>query len=248
VKGEECKENAVGIKPERVQKILSTYGVASRRSAEKLILDGRVCINGVQATLGQSAVVGSDEITVDGVPLAAHDKPVYIMLNKPCGYITTVTDIRGRSTVMDLMTEVKCRVYPVGRLDKDSEGLLLFTNDGAFANSIMHPSFNKQKTYEVEVLGDAQRAFLLLQQPVKIDDHTVSALKVELSEKSRDGGVFKISISEGKNRQIRKMCAVCGLSVKSLKRISIGSLELDSLKSGEWRFLTEEEILALGKR
>ena len=246
MKGEECKENAAGIKPERVQKILSSYGVASRRSAEKMISDGRVSINGVRATLGQSAVVGRDEIAVDGVPLTSQDEHVYIMLNKPCGYITTVTDIRGRSTVMDLVTEVKCRIYPVGRLDKDSEGLLLFTNDGDFANSIMHPSFGKQKTYQVEVRGDVQKALLLLRQPVVIDGNTVHAQSVELSEKSEHGGTLQISISEGRNRQVRKMCAVCGLSVKNLKRISIGSLTLGDLTSGQWRFLTNEEVSAIG--
>jgi len=246
VNGEECKENAAGLQPERIQKILSAYGVASRRNAEKMIIDGRVSINGVQATLGQSAKSGIDIISVDGVPLAEKNEFVYLMLNKPCGYITTVKDTRGRKTVMELITGINGRVYPVGRLDKDSEGLLIFTNDGGFANSIMHPSFDKQKTYEVEVSGDVQNALKLLKLPVSIDDYTVQAHSVELSDINNGGGTLRISISEGRNRQIRKMCWVCGVSVKSLKRISIGPLKLGELKSGQWRHLTDEEVSALG--
>jgi len=246
VKGEECKENAVGIKPERVQKILSAHGITSRRNAEKMILDGRVNINGIQATLGQNATFGLDDISVDGVLLTVPGEHIYLMLNKPSGYITTVSDIRGRQTVMDLITDINVRVYPVGRLDKDSEGLLIFTNDGDFANKIMHPSFDKQKTYEVEALGDVDKALMLLQEPIRVDEHTVHAIKVELSAKYDGGGVFRITISEGRNRQVRKMCYSCGLTVTSLKRVSIGSLGLGDLKSGQWRFLTKEEVSALG--
>jgi len=231
---------------ERLQKILSAYGVVSRRKAEALIVEGRVCINGSPATLGQSARVGVDEITVDGVLLTDLKEHVYIMLNKPRGYLTTVSDERDRRTVMELVASVGCRVYPIGRLDMYSEGLLLFTNDGDFANAVMHPSFEKPKTYIVKARGDLRKALKLLKEPIQIDEYTVQALNVELTQNNNDNGLFQISISEGRNRQIRKMCNACGLTVKSLKRISIGSLELGSLKSGQWRFLTKDEVLALG--
>jgi len=234
-------------KPERIQKILSAHGVASRREAERMIAAGRVYINGIRATVGQSAEVGIDEIFIDGVPLSEKDEFIYLMLNKPCGYLTTVKDTRGRKTVMDLITGAGSRVYPVGRLDLASEGLLLFTNDGDFANSIMHPAFDKLKTYEVEVSGDVTNAVKRLHEPVKIDEFTVQAHSAEVIKTVDDGGILNISISEGRNRQIRKMCAVCGLKVKSLKRISIGSLKLGDMKSGQWRFLTKEEVTALGK-
>jgi len=234
-------------KPERIQKILSAHGVASRREAERMIVAGRVYINGAQATVGQSAEVGIDKITVDGVPLSGKDEFIYLMLNKPCGYLTTVKDVRERKTVMDLIAGAGGRVYPVGRLDLNSEGLLLFTNDGDFANSIMHPSFGKLKTYEVEAVGDVYKAVKQLQEPVIIDEHKVQAHKAELVKAVEDGGVLRISISEGRNRQIRKMCSVCGLKVKSLKRISLGSLKLGDLKSEQWRFLTKEEVTTLGR-
>ena len=239
--------NAPITKPERIQKILSAHGVASRREAERMIVAGRVHINGIQATVGQSAEIGIDEIFVDGEQLSDRDEFIYLMLNKPYGYLTTVKDTRGRKTVMDLITGTGCRVYPVGRLDLNSEGLLLFTNDGEFANSMMHPSFDKLKTYEVEVSGDVLNAVKRLQEPVKIDELIVQAHSAELMKAVDDGGILNISISEGRNRQIRKMCSVCGLKVKSLKRISIGSLKLGDLESGQWRFLTKEEVTALGK-
>ena len=232
-------------KPERLQKILSAHGVASRREAEKMILEGRVRINGVPATLGQSAELGLDEISVDDLPLAAADEPVYIMLNKPRGYVTTSSDEQGRKTVMSLVQDVGIRVFPIGRLDMNSGGLLLLTNDGEFANIVAHPSYNKFKTYEVKVRGDAQRAALLMRKPIEIDNHTVQAKKVELSKVTEVGGVLKITVSEGRNRQIRKMCAACGVSVQTLKRISIGTLKLGSLKPGLWRHLTEEEVQSL---
>ena len=247
MKGKDHDIREFGSIPERIQKILSAFGIASRREAERMIISGRVCINNTRATLGQSATVGVDLITVDGVPLAAKSEHIYLMLNKPCGYITTVSDMRGRKTVMELITGLNSRVYPVGRLDKDTEGLLLFTNDGNFANLVMHPSFDIQKTYEVEVSGDVVRAVELLQKPVLIDKFTVQALSVKLIQPFDNGGIIRITISEGKNRQVRKMCKASGVMVKSLKRISIGSLNLGDLKRGNWRFLTKEEVSALGK-
>jgi len=221
---------------------LSSHGITSRRNAEKLILEGRVFVNGERASLGQTADPENDSITVDGALLKSKSKPVYLMLNKPVGYLTTASDDRGRKTVMDLVTDVSCRVYPVGRLDINSTGLLLFTNDGEFANKVMHPSYNKHKTYIVEVSGDVDKAADLMRKPVKIDDHAVLAISVESSGKNDQGGILKIVVSEGRNRQVRKMCAACGVVVKSLKRTSIGSLELGDLKNGKWRFLTDDEV------
>jgi len=211
-----------------------------------MILEGRVCINGVTATLGQSARPYIDEITVDGVSVVGSAEHVYVMLNKPAGYLTTVSDDRGRKTVMELVADLGVRVYPVGRLDYNSEGLLLFTNDGRFANAVTHPSNGMKKTYEVFVRGDAVKAAKLLSAPVSVDGHMLQAVDVFLISKSADGGVLEITIAEGKNRQIRKMCAVCGVSVRALKRISVGSVKLGTLVTGKWRYLTKEEMRSLG--
>jgi len=167
------------------------------------------------------------------------------MLNKPRGFVTTVSDEHGRKTVIDLVAGLGMRVYPVGRLDMNSEGLLLMTNDGQFANTVAHPSYNKTKTYEVQVRGDAQKASVLMRQPMKIDSLEVRAVSVKLSKQAEDGGVLLISISEGRNRQLRRMCRQCGLEVVALKRVSIGSLKLGSLKVGRWRYLTKKELKSL---
>jgi 23S rRNA pseudouridine2605 synthase len=229
-------------KPQRLHKILSAHGITSRRKAEKLIDEGRVCINGIKATIGQSANPEIDLITVDGAAIAKEPEHVYLILNKPSGYLTTVSDDRGRKTVMELVRDAGSRIYPVGRLDLNSEGLLLFTNDGDFANKVMHPSQNKQKTYLVEARGDIDKAVELLRKPIEIDGHIVCAISAEVIEKTNRTGILKITILEGRNRQIRKMCDVCGLTVKSLKRISIGKLELGTLKTGHWRYLTNDEV------
>ncbi|MCL2226957.1 MAG: rRNA pseudouridine synthase [Oscillospiraceae bacterium] len=231
--------------PERISKILSARGIASRRESERLIREGRVCVNGVAAEIGQSADAEYDEITVDGAPLSSRASPVYIMLNKPRGFITTVSDDRGRKTVMDLVSDVETRVYPVGRLDMASEGLLLMTNDGEFANVVAHPSRGKIKTYEVKVRGDAVGAVQFLCQPVLIDSRMVWANSVELIKKTAGGGILSVSIYEGRNRQIRKMCDVFELKVLSLRRVSIGTLKLGSLALGQWRHLTEAERRSL---
>ena len=227
---------------ERIQKILSAHGVASRREAERLIAEGRVFVNGVAAKLGDSARSDNDDIVVDGVPLRHKDELVYIMLNKPRGYITSVNDELGRKTVMELVKEVGVRIYPVGRLDVGSEGLLLMTNDGRFANAVMHPSHNKSKTYEVRACGDVGNSIQLLRRAMEIDSRAVKAVSVRLREKTADGAVILITINEGRNRQIRKMCAMSGLTVKALKRLSIGPLKLGSLGTGQWRRLTDEEV------
>ena len=231
--------------PERIQKILSSYGVMSRREAERMIVDGRITVNGIPAALGQSAQPGVDAVAVDGVPLSTKDDPVYIALNKPRGYVTTVSDDRARKTVIDLVSGVGTRVYPVGRLDMDTEGLLLLTNDGQFANAVMHPSYNVTKTYEAHVSGDVTGALELMRRPMEIDSHVICAVSVELMEKTDTGGVLEITIVEGRNRQVRKMCALCGLKVRLLRRISIGPINMGPLKPGQWRYLTEEERASL---
>ena len=235
-----------GAGTKRIQKVLSAHGAASRREAERMISEGRVSINGIIATIGQGVDPEHDLITIDGIKIAEKPDHVYLMLNKPKGYLTTVTDDRGRKTVMELVKDAGSRIYPVGRLDLNSEGLLLFTNDGEFANKVMHPSYNKQKSYLVEAQGDIGTAIELLRKPLKIDDRIVCAVSVELVDASSNRGVLKITIVEGRNRQIRKMCTACGLMVKSLKRILIGSLELGTLKTGCWRYLTDDEVNMVG--
>ncbi len=230
---------------ERIQKILSERGIASRRAAEAMMLDGRVAVNGEPALPGDTADPETDTITVDGELLPPAGRMIYIMLNKPRGYVTTVSDEKGRKTVMDLVRDAGGRIYPVGRLDIASEGLLIMTNDGEFANRIMHPSFGKEKTYRVSVAGDIKRGAQALSAEIDIGGETVKAKKVDIITASEDTAVIDITIGEGKNREIRRMCAAAGLDVKRLCRRSIGSVELGSLKPGKWRALTKEEISSL---
>lgn len=227
---------------ERLQKLISAAGLASRRQAETMIEAGRVCINGVPASLGASADPETDEITVDGAPLRTGGEMLYLMLNKPRGYVTTLSDEKGRPAVAELVRDAGARVYPVGRLDMDSDGLLLLTNDGALANALMHPRHGVKKTYRTVVVGDLAAAIPVLRAPITLDDGvTVQADRVERSgEQSLD-----ITIHEGRNRQVRKMCAAAGLRVKRLTRISEGPLSLGDLPQGQWRPLLENEISAL---
>ena len=227
---------------ERLQKILSGRGVASRRAAEKLITDGRVSVNGRVALLGESADPDVDEILLDGRPLPSISQSVYILLHKPRGYVTTVTDDRGRKTVMELVADCPARVYPVGRLDMNSEGLLLLTNDGDFANALMHPKHNVDKTYEVWITGYHNAALSLLARPITLDGYAIRKPEVKLLWE--DGGKAKllVTIHEGRNRQIRRMCEAANLRVTRLRRISEGSLKLGDLPLGKWRYLTKEEI------
>jgi 23S rRNA pseudouridine2605 synthase len=226
---------------ERLQKLLSAAGVCSRRQAEELIAAGRVRVNGAPAVLGQSADPGTDTITVDGAPLPRGGARVCLMLNKPRGYVTTLRDEKGRPTVAELVRGVGERVYPVGRLDMDSDGLLLLTNDGALANALTHPAHEIRKTYRTEVAGDVSRALPILRAPMEIDGVRVLADGVEAAEE----GTLYITIHEGRNRQVRKMCAAAGLTVRRLTRISEGPLTLGELPLGQWRMLTENEFAAL---
>lgn len=226
---------------ERLQKILSARGVASRRAAEQMILDGRVQLNGQTAMLGQTADPDTDEILVDGKPIPAGHQPVYIMLHKPRGFVTTLSDEQGRRTAAELVVDCGVRVYPVGRLDLSSEGLLLFTNDGAFADRMMHPKHQVDKTYLAWVADYSDEAFQRLKQPIVLDGYRIRAPKLRLVKP----GLLEITIHEGRNRQVRRMCEAAGMHVTRLRRIREGSLSLGDLPSGKWRYLTASEISAL---
>ena len=235
---------------ERLQKILSAHGVASRRAAEEMIQAGRVTCNGVVCTLGQSADPAVDEILVDGKPLPTRDEFVYIMLNKPRGYVTTLSDEKGRKNAAQLVADCGVRVYPVGRLDMDSEGLLLFTNDGAFANNLMHPKHEVNKTYEVKVTGYSTQGLEKLKQPIVLDGYRIKppqAICVKRFFDENSAAILQVTIHEGRNRQVRRMCAASGMNVSRLKRISEGDLKIGDLQPGKWRYLTAAEVAELGK-
>lgn len=231
----------------RIQKMIADSGVCSRRKAEQMISQGRVKINGHPVKLGDKCGY-KDLITIDGERIMIPRKKnfIYIMMNKPRGYVTTVSDELDRSCVMDLLEDVEERVYPVGRLDRNSEGLLLFTNDGEFANSIMHPSRHISKTYRVTVRPDINDDQLVaLSEGVVIDGKKTLPASVVVKDKEAGRVVILITIKEGRNRQIRKMCEAVGLEVARLRRISIGPLKLGMLKPGSYRELTADELRAL---
>ena len=232
---------------ERLQKILASRGVCSRRKAEELLNAGRVSVNGTVAHLGESADPEVDEILMDGNPLPSKSEYVYIMLNKPRGFVTTLSDEKGRKNAAQLVADCGVRVYPVGRLDMDSEGLLLFTNDGEFANSLMHPKHEVDKTYRVVVDGFTPENLEKLKQPVTLDGYTIRKPGVALSRPPRADGRAEIlvTIHEGRNRQVRRMCAMAGMTVLRLQRIAEGQLKLGDLPKGKWRHLTEAEVRAL---
>lgn len=230
---------------QRLQKLLSERGVASRRKAEEIILQGRVTVNGLTAQMGMSADDQKDEILVDGKPLPSAGAPVYILLNKPRGYVTTLSDEKGRPNAAQLVADCGTRVYPVGRLDMDSEGLLLFTNDGAFANALMHPSHEVKKTYHVWVQGYYPGAEVCLSKPITLDGYTIRPPHVQCLWKNENRAKLQITIHEGRNRQIRRMCEAAGMQVTRLLRIREGNLSLGELPSGAWRYLTQDEIQKL---
>ncbi len=228
---------------ERLQKIISASGLMSRRAAEELIAAGKVSVNGVTAALGDKAEAGIDRILVDGKALPSAGEKLYIMLNKPRGYVTTLSDEKGRKNVSELVKELGTRLYPVGRLDMYSEGLLLMTNDGDFANRLMHPSHQVDKCYHTWVKGeDMGWAVELLRCPMEIDGYVTSPAQVDILELKGEEALLGITIHEGRNRQVRKMCEAAGLKVTRLMRVSEGGVELGTLKSGRWRRLTEEEL------
>ena len=227
---------------ERLQKIISASGVCSRRAAEKLISEGKVLVNGITASLGESADPETDIISVEGETLALRDERTYLMLNKPRGFVTTLSDEKGRKTVAELVADCGKRVYPVGRLDLDSEGLLIFTNDGEFANALMHPRLEIKKTYETLVSGDANKALPILRSAMEIYGYKIRPAEVEIMGREDGKSLLAITIHEGRNRQVRKMCEQASLRVHRLKRVSEGPLSLGELPLGKWRELTENEM------
>lgn len=227
---------------ERLQKILSARGIASRRKAEEMIRSGLVAVNGVTAVLGDTADPNSDEILVAGKPLPAQNEYVYILLHKPRGYVTTLSDEKGRPNAAQLVADCGVRVYPVGRLDMDSEGLLLFTNDGEFANALMHPKHEVKKTYDTWVTGYVPGAEIRLSRPIELDGYTIRPPVVKLLRAENGKAKFRITIHEGRNRQVRRMCEAAGMMVTRLKRIKEGNLSLGDLPLGKWRYLTRDEM------
>ncbi|WP_101908821.1 pseudouridine synthase [Marasmitruncus massiliensis] len=236
------------VKGIRIQKVLSDNGILSRRKAEDAIRAGRITINGRPAVLGNPVNPARDVIAIDGVNVVLQKKKknCYLMLHKPRGFVTTTSDELGRRCVTDLVKDAPCKVYPVGRLDRNSEGLLLLTNDGDFANLVMHPSSHISKTYRVTVrpdITDEQAA--QMGAGIMLDGKMTLPATVLVLEKQEGRVVLQITISEGRNRQVRRMCEAVGLEVARLKRVSIGPLKLGMLPPGEWRELKPSELIAM---
>ena len=230
----------------RLQKILSAAGVCSRREAEEYLRAGRVTVNGAAAALGQSADPDRDRIAVDGRPLAPAAQKLYLMLNKPRGYVTTLSDERGRPTVAALTADCGARVYPVGRLDMNSQGLLLLTNDGAFAQRVSHPSHGLEKEYLVTVTGRLAGCRERLEALRQLEDGAdIAPARVAVRRRGPEGWTLSVTIRQGLNRQIRRMCALAELRVERLERIREGRLELGDLAEGCWRPLTDRELSSI---
>ncbi|MEE0674608.1 MAG: pseudouridine synthase [Ruminococcus sp.] len=230
----------------RLQKFIAQCGIASRRKAEELILNGHVKVNGKPAVLGDK-VTAADKVFVKGkriiMPKARYR---YIMLNKPRGFITTMSDERGRKCVAQLVADVGDRVYPIGRLDKDSEGMLIFTNDGEFANKVMHPRNSVYKFYRVTVRPSIDEEQLVkLETGIELDGKKTAPAIVHVIEKQEGRVVLEMILHEGKNREIRRMCEAVGLEVARLRRTQIGGVKMGMLKQGAWRDLTEQEVKKL---
>lgn len=231
---------------ERIQKILSSAGLCSRRQAEELMRAGRVSVNGRPAGLGDRADPLRDDICLDGCAVTAAGERLYLMLHKPRGYVTTLSDERGRPTVAELTADCGGRVYPVGRLDMDSEGLLLLTNDGDFAQRLAHPSHAMEKEYRVTVSGRLEGCRDRLAGLSALEDGSpIAPARVEILDRRGSRWVLSVTICQGRNRQIRRMCALAGLEVVRLVRVREGSLPLGDLPRGRWRPLTEAERLQL---
>ncbi|RJP57307.1 MAG: rRNA pseudouridine synthase [Deltaproteobacteria bacterium] len=232
---------------ERLQKIIAKAGIASRRQAENLIRDGMVRVNGIVVTeLGSKADPAEDSIEVNGKPITNLEPKVYIVLNKPKGYVTTLKDPQKRPIVTDLLKDIKSRVFPVGRLDYNTEGLLLFTNDGDVTQRLIHPRNKVLKTYLVEMHGMLTSGEInKLESGIELDDGVTAPAKLKFIKKIKDKSWWEISIHEGKKRQIKRMFEGIGHSIYQLRRIRFGPLELRELAPGKYRFLTDQEIREL---
>ena len=235
--------------PVRLQKFIADSGLMSRRAAEEAIKLGKVSVNGHLAELGMKIDPHKDVVLVDGKRIVYERRDyIYIMMNKPRGYLCSTSDDRGRKCVTDLLTNLDARVYPVGRLDLISEGMLLLTDDGALKNKLTHPSTSLPKVYRVKVGGAVSDEQLeSLCSPMIIDDYEIKPVDVVMGESDETGTVLKMTLVEGRNRQIRKMCEAVGLTVKRLSRVSIGNLKLNNLPVGKWRYLEDSEIEYLRK-
>ncbi len=229
----------------RLQKYLAECGVASRRASEQLITAGRVQVNGAPATLGQSIDPDHDEVAVDGAPLA-RDEKVYVVLNKPAGVITTAKDTHGRATVLECVEGVKARVYPVGRLDMDVEGVLLFTNDGDLAHRLMHPRYGIDKEYHAVVLGRVTPEILRrMEAGVRLDDGMAVAVRAAILQSSPGRSRIRLTLREGRKHEVKRLCAAVGHPVRSLRRTAFCGITAEGLRPGEWRYLDLEEIQRL---
>ena len=235
--------------PIRLQKYFTDCGVLSRRAAEEQIRLGRVRVNGEIATVGTCVEAGVDKVEWNGkIIIPTCDESICVLLNKPRGYLSSTADDRGRKCVTDLLTGVKARVYPIGRLDMISEGMLLLTDDGELKNRLTHPSHNVPKVYRVKVGEEVtEEKYEILTSPLEIDGYTIKPVEVAVGECDDSGTVMKMTLYEGRNRQIRKMCEAADLTVKRLSRVSIGNLKLDGLPVGKWRYLNDNEVEYLRK-
>lgn len=230
---------------ERLQKLIASAGLCARRTAEDWIAAGRVCVNGAVASLGDRADLETDIVTVDGAPLPGKPGAVYLMLNKPRGYVTTLSDEYGRRTAAELVADCGVRVYPVGRLDRDSEGLLLFTNDGELAQRLLHPRHQVDKVYLVTVRGDIRGAAERLMAITELDGEPIAPAQAAEVARHEGQAVLRVTIHQGKNRQVRRMCAQIGLHVVRLQRVQEDFLLLGDLPAGKWRYLTDKELQGL---
>ena len=232
----------------RLQKFLSEQGILSRRAAEEEIKKGKVKVNGAPAELGTKIDPATDVVEYKGKRIGGAVRKVYLMLNKPVGYVTTMSDEKGRPCVAELVENVGTRVYPIGRLDLESEGLLLFTNDGELANRLMHPKYHKPKVYHVKIRGEGEaEKIAALGKPMNIDGYVTKPAGISVVTRKPEFTVLAMELFEGRNRQIRKMCEQLSLQILMLKRISIGEVKLGNLGLGEWRFLTKSQIDSLKK-
>ncbi|MEX0705578.1 MAG: pseudouridine synthase [Nitriliruptoraceae bacterium] len=227
---------------ERLQKMMAAAGVASRRASEELISQGRVTINGVVAELGNRVDPTRDVVAVDGERVNVHPDRVYIALNKPRGVITTADDPEGRPTVLDLVN-LPQRLFPVGRLDQDTEGLLLMTNDGDLAHQLLHPSFEVERVYVALVPGPVRRKVLAqIRDGVEVEDYVAHPRRVRVLEEQSSKVLLEVVMTQGRKREVRRMLGAVGLNVERLARVSYGGVDLGELRQGKWRFLTQQEI------